>query len=338
MLRKMKLVLFVAGFLSIFGVGQALAEFRAAYGVITKIDEGKSITFTTELGDTVTSQVDAIRTEVYRAGNKIDGKKLKVGDKLWITFRPSKSNRAALIKTEPNIEKERELLKDKLARATRILNMEGLIAFSGHISARIPGTDTFFIQPSETPRSDVKPSDMCEVTLEGKQISGPSAVPSETEIHSAIYRARKDVSSVLHMHPHYIIIPSLVGKDLIAISGHGAIFGAKLPVFPGQDKISTRDDAEKMVKIMGKGRGIVLRGHGATVAEGTVEAVLTASLYMEENSQLLVDAMSVGTPIPMTPAEIKEAADDTYQPSSIIKAWDYYIEKGEKTGIFWDKR
>lgn len=336
MLRKVKLVLFVAGFLSVFGIGQALAEFRAACGVITKIDD-KNITFTTELGDTVTSQVDSKRTAVYRADTKIDGKKLKVGDKIWITFRPSKSNRAALIKTEPNIEKERDILKDKLARAIRILNMEGLVAFSGHISARIPGADTFFIHPSETPRSDVKPSDICEVTIEGKQISGPSAVPSETEIHSAIYRARKDVNSVLHIHPHYIIIPSLVGKDLIAISGHGAIFGAKLPVFPGQDKISTRDDAEKMVKIMGTGRAVVMRGHGAAVAEGTVEAVLTAAMYLEENSKLLVDAMAVGTPIPMTAAEIKDAADDTYQPSSIIKAWDYYIEKGQKAGIFWDK-
>ncbi|MEI7672498.1 MAG: hypothetical protein WCK00_10340, partial [Deltaproteobacteria bacterium] len=103
MLRKVKLILLIAGALSFLGIGQAVAEFRAASGVIAKIDDGKSITFTTELGDTVTSQVDAKRTEVYRAGNKIDGKKLKVGDKIWITFRPSKSNRAALIKTEPDL-------------------------------------------------------------------------------------------------------------------------------------------------------------------------------------------------------------------------------------------
>jgi ribulose-5-phosphate 4-epimerase/fuculose-1-phosphate aldolase len=329
--------LFVLGFVCVLGIGSAQAEFRAAYGAITKIDDGKSITFTTELGDTVTSQVDPKRTEIYRADHKIDAKNLKIGDKIWITFRPSKSNRAALIKTDPNLQKEIEVLKDKLARAIRILNMEGLVAFSGHISARIPGANTFFIHPSETPRSDVKPSDMCEVNLEGKQLSGPSYVPSETDIHSAIYRSRKDVNAVIHIHPHYVIIPSLVGKDLIAISGHGAIFGAKLPVFPNQDKISTREEADKMAKTLGSGRAVVMRGHGAAVAEGTVEAVLTAAMYLEENSKLLVDAMAVGTPIPMTAEEIKEAADDTYQPSSVIKAWDYYIEKGQKAGIFWDK-
>jgi ribulose-5-phosphate 4-epimerase/fuculose-1-phosphate aldolase len=128
-----------------------------------------------------------------------------------------------------------------------------------------------------------------------------------------------------------------VGKDLIAISGHGAIFGAKLPVFPNQDKISSREEADKMANILGSGMAVVLRGDGAAGAEGTVEAVLTAAMYLEENSKLLVDAMAVGTPIPMTPDEIREAADDTYQPSSIIKAWDYYIEKGQKNGIFWDK-
>jgi hypothetical protein len=59
---------------------------------------------------------------------------------------------------------------------------------------------------------------------------------------------------------------------------------------------------------------------------------------MEENAELLVHAMSVGTPVPMTPEELQKAADETYQPTSIFKVWDYYIEKGHQKGIFWDSR
>ena len=47
------------------------------------------------------------------------------------------------------MDKDIDLLKDKLARACRLLEMLGLIDFSGHISARIPGSKVFFIHPRQ---------------------------------------------------------------------------------------------------------------------------------------------------------------------------------------------
>ena len=77
------------------------------------------------------------------------------------------------------------------------------------------------------------------------------------------------------------------------------------------------------------GQALELDFLGPALPRGLVE-------HLEENAQLLVDAMSVGTPIPMTPEELKAAVDETYQPTSIFKAWDYYIQKGKTNGIFWD--
>jgi len=319
------------------GGALARAETRTAIGTIISVEEGgKAITFRTELGEVVTSKPGRRSTRVFRGDKEIEFRELKAGDVIWITYRPGKENEPSEIKTEPNIPREIESLKDRLARAIRILNMEGLVAFSGHISARIPGSQTFFIHPSSMSRAEVTPGDLCEVTIEGKQISGKDSVPDETDIHAAVYRARKDANCVLHIHPHYIIIPSLVGKDLIPVSGHGCIFGAVTPVYPNPSKISSRTKADEMAKILGKGRAVVLKGHGAVITEGTVEAVVTAAVYMEENAQLLQDARASGTPIPFTAEEIREAADETYQPSSITKTWEYYIEKGSKAGIFWD--
>ncbi len=314
-----------------------LAETRTASGTILGVEKaGTAITFVTDMGETVLAEAGGKATEIYRRDQKIDFKDLKAGDKIWVMWRPGKRNTVAILKTDPDIAKETQLLKEKLARAIRILNMEGLVAFSGHISGRVPGGQTFFIHPMDMPRGEVKPSDMCEVTLEGKQISGTDRAPDETDIHAAVYRARKDVSCVLHVHPHYTIIPSLVGKDLIPVSGHGAIFGPKVPVFPHAEKIANPRLADQMAKVLGDGRAVVLKGHGAVIDEGTVESVVTAILYLEENAKLLVDAMSVGTPIPMTPDELKAAADETYQPTSIFKTWDYYMQKGKRNHIFWD--
>ncbi|MBP1708825.1 MAG: ribulose-5-phosphate 4-epimerase-like epimerase or aldolase, partial [Deltaproteobacteria bacterium] len=86
-------------------------------------------------------------------------------------------------------------LKEKLARACRILEMVGLIDFSGHISGRLPGAKTFFIHPMELSRAEVTPEDMVEVAITGEQVAGKLKCPDETAIHTAVYEERGDVNS-----------------------------------------------------------------------------------------------------------------------------------------------
>lgn len=320
------------------GVPPVRADVRVAAGTIVQADQGRAITVRTDGGETLVSEIRAGRTEVFRGEKPMGFKDLKAGDRVWITYRPGGKNEAGLVRVAPDIPVETERLKDKVSRAVRILNMEGLVAFSGHISARLPGAETFFIHAYDQARGEVKPGDLCEITLEGKQVGGTREPPDETAIHAAVYRARSDVNAVIHVHPHYIIIPSIVGKDLIPVSGHGAIFGAKVPVYPDSEKIDNRKNADRMAKAMGRERAVVLRGHGAVLGEATIEAVVTSAFYMEENAKLLLDSYVMGTPIPMKEDEIRRAAENTFQPFSTKKTWEYYLDKGRKAGIFWDSQ
>jgi L-ribulose-5-phosphate 4-epimerase len=234
------------------------------------------------------------------------------------------------------MEEQRAILRDKLARACRLLEMIGLIDFSGHISARLPGSSTFFIHPGPLSRSEVKPADMIEVDLEGKALPGQGKIPDETPIHAAVYQHREDVNSVIHMHPHYCIIPSIVGKDLLAVCHHGSIFGAVVPLYPDSQKIVNFAQANLMADILGKNRAVVMKGHGAVVADASIEAVFLAARHLEENAQLLVEASAIGEPTPLPAEELKRAAGSTFQPTSIAKSWSYFLEKAKKQGVFWD--
>ena len=231
---------------------------------------------------------------------------------------------------------EIDMLKEKLARACRMLEMVGLIDFSGHISGRIPGSKTFFIHPGYLARNEVKPADMIEVNLDGSTVVKGGRIPDETPIHAAVYQKRNDVNSVIHMHPHYAIIPGIVGKPLVSVCHHGAIFGATVPLYPHAAKIVGFDHADPLADLLGQGRAVIMQGHGAVVAESAVERVFLSSLHLEENARLLVEASAMGTPIPLPMEEIARAAAVTYKPSSIEKSWSYFIEKGKKRGIFWD--
>lgn len=231
-------------------------------------------------------------------------------------------------------ELEQEL-KETLARACRMLEMVGLIDFSGHISGRLPGGKTFFIHPVSTARSEVRPGDMIEVDLDGRNVT-EGKIPEETPIHAAVYQKRTDVNSVIHIHPHYAIIPGIVGRELVTVCHHGSIFGSAVPLYPDSEKIVNFAQAARMADILGAGRAVVMKGHGAVVADAAVEAVFLAALHLEENARLLVEASAIGEVIPLPAEEVKRAGASTFKPSSIRKSWQYFMEKGRKQGIFWD--
>lgn len=228
------------------------------------------------------------------------------------------------------------VLKDKLARGCRMLVMAGLLDFSGHISGRIPGSQTFFIHPMELSRAEVTPDDMIEITLAGQKVGSELRMPDETPIHAAVYQARADVNSVIHTHSQYSILPSIAGKDLAPVCHHAIIFGSVVPVYPDSEKITTFEQAQRMVQALGGSRAVIMKGHGAVVAESSVEAVFAASERLEQNARLFVDASILGKPIPLSEEEIKRGASKTFSSSAIQKTWSYFMEKGRKTGIFWD--
>ena len=227
------------------------------------------------------------------------------------------------------------LLKDKLARACRMLEMEGLIDHSGHISGRLQGSQTFFIHPQQLSRAEVTPDSLAEVTLEGNWVGGKMNPPSESPIHAAVYQARKDVNCVVHIHPHYSILPSIVGMDLVPVCQHGAIFGASIPVYKDAEKITDFEKANLLARMLGESRAVIMKGHGAVIAEASVEAAFVASFHLEENARLLVEASILGKPVPLAEEERKRAAANGFRPSSIQKSWSYFMEKGKKAGIFW---
>ncbi len=229
-----------------------------------------------------------------------------------------------------------ELLKEKLARACRMLEMMGLIDHSGHISGRLPGSQTFFIHPQKLSRTEVRPGDMAEVTLKGDWVGGKMNPPSESPIHAAVYQARPEVNCVVHIHPHYCILPSIAGTDLVPVCQHGAIFGRTVPVYDDSEKINDFEKASALAKALGRGRAVIMRGHGAVIAESTVEAAFVACFHLEENAKLLVEASVLGKPKALSDEEMKRSGANAFKASSFQKAWDYYIEKARKASVFWD--
>src|SRR5262245_49156746 len=107
-----------------------------------------------------------------------------------------------------------DALKQRLVEGLQVCTGEGVLNGSGHLSARIPDTDTFLINPRFAGVL-ARVEDICTVDLGGKRIAGAGPIPSESAIHAAVYAARPDVGSVLHCHPRYSILVGLLDTGLI---------------------------------------------------------------------------------------------------------------------------
>src|SRR5438876_2502774 len=93
-------------------------------------------------------------------------------------------------------------LKRRLVDACRILAMAGQgDDVWGHATARVPGTDTFWMKPAGLGLEEVRPEDLQLIDLDGKVLRGPHPRHSEVFIHSEVLRARPEVGGVVHTHP-----------------------------------------------------------------------------------------------------------------------------------------
>jgi L-ribulose-5-phosphate 4-epimerase len=220
-------------------------------------------------------------------------------------------------------------LKAKIAQATRMLAREGIIAASGHVSARIPGTDRVLIGPGYVTRDILTADDIITVDLNAKKVEGKTREPLETEIHTGIYRARPDVMAVVHSHPVHSVAFTITKKPILPVTVHGAIFADGVPTFDVVGHVNTRELGDAMAKVLGSHRAVLLKMHGAVIVGSSVEEAFAASLQLEENAEKQLWAEATGTVEAMTAEEAARSVRQSFGASSIEKRWQYYsdIEK-----------
>jgi L-ribulose-5-phosphate 4-epimerase len=125
-------------------------------------------------------------------------------------------------------------LRRQLAIATRLLNAEDILDYSGHVSVRAPGREALFIQPGTDPRSDVVPERMLLVDFDGQVLEGaPGKPPIELAIHTEILRARPDVQAVLHCHMELAFLFTMMeGIKLLPMRARATRWQSGIPPMP----------------------------------------------------------------------------------------------------------
>ena len=167
---------------------------------------------------------------------------------------------------------------------------DGLTIERGHVSMRLPGQpDRFVIKGLGPALSLLGPDDLLVCDLEGFKTEGPKElnVPNEVKMHSCILRERPDVASVVHVHPRFAVLMSVLQVDLGPMCIEGMqLFSKPLAVFPSPRLIIREEDGVEVAKLMGDADAILLQGHGAATAGADMEEAVMNMLYLEEQARM----------------------------------------------------
>ncbi len=190
-------------------------------------------------------------------------------------------------------------MKQRLVEGLQVITGEGVLSGSGHLSTRVPGTDTFLINPRFAGVL-AGPKDICTVNFEGKRIAGKGPIPSETPIHAAVYRSRPDVGSVIHCHARYSILVGLLDDGLIPFNREARLFADGVPIFPESRGINSFALAQRMVDALGPHYAVFLRGHGIVVVGPGIEGTCISAIQLERACQDQLLMMSIAAVKPMS--------------------------------------
>src|SRR3989442_336577 len=230
---------------------------------------------------------------------------------------------------------DRALRRD-VALANRIIERFGLSNAFGHVSARIPGTDTFYFPTRRSPGL-ASAGELLVLDTEGKILSGKGTPNSELWIHARIYAARPDVGGVVHAHPPASICLTQIGQPHRVVHNQGGAFHAGVPEFERIGLIRTRELGDLLARKLGAGLAVMMRGHGITTALPDVRAATVAACMLEESAgmQLRMLAAAGGDParIRVYTREEAESMGDQVGPRVVERAWEYYSLSAEERAL-----
>jgi L-fuculose-phosphate aldolase len=169
----------------------------------------------------------------------------------------------------------------------------GVRSSLGHVSVRVPGEPDKFVVKGRGYRMDelkrIRPEDLVVCDLDGMILEGPrNIVPCfEVKIHSCILKARPDVNSVVHVHPTYTVLMTVLGQRLRPMCQEGAaLVDSDLPVYMHQKIVTSDAEGTELAQVLGGNTAALLFGHGAVTVGTNMQQSISNMIHLEHQAQM----------------------------------------------------
>ena len=225
---------------------------------------------------------------------------------------------------------------EDIVTASHILTNEGILDSFGHISARSVKNPNHFFMPRAMPPALVSRADIVEVGLDCKPIASDAPrLNGERYIHCQIYKARRDVQSVIHTHDLAVIPFGLAGISLKPVVAQAGFLPPNTPLFEVREANETEKKrgmlvlnanlGDALAKKLGTNPVILMRGHGDTVVGSSVRAATVRTIYIHINALAQSAALALSRKITvLNKAELEANASENFDAD---RPWQNYKQR-----------
>jgi len=184
-----------------------------------------------------------------------------------------------------------------------------------HITARTSSNkETFLINPFGLRYDEVTASNLVEITLEGEVVNSTNSINDTGYIiHSAIHKARDDITCVMHTHNRAGLAISCLQEGLIPMIQDAAIFHNRVSYHDWEGMSTNEDEREKLAKSLGDNKVMILRNHGLLTCGATIGEAFTLMYYLDRACKNQIDTLSTGMKLNIPSNNIMEFAAGQYE-------------------------
>jgi HCOMODA/2-hydroxy-3-carboxy-muconic semialdehyde decarboxylase len=234
----------------------------------------------------------------------------------------------------------------ELALANRILAHEGVLDAFGHVSVRHPTDPNRYLLSRSRSPALIEPGDILEYTLDSVPAKPPKVnLYAERVIHGCIFQARPDVMAVCHHHAPAVMPFCIAGKPIVPVFHLGAAVGEETPFWDQHDEFGDTnllvvkpEEGRSLARTLGKHSVVLMNRHGATVAGGGLKELVARSIFLCQNAEYQMRALTLGTPQPLHRGEIKLAGAISALPTVVTRTWEYWSMRLQASGALPPRR
>ena len=178
-----------------------------------------------------------------------------------------------------------------------------------HITLRVPGTDSFLINPFGLTYDEITASNLVLIDIDGNKIDKGNNWPINTAgylIHSAIHRARaKDLHCIMHTHEPFSQALSALKVKAIPMVQEGCQIYDRVGYHNYEGIVLDEREQNRLIKAIGdKNHTLVLKNHGLITAGLNAAWAFIRHQVFIKNSEIQLKALSSGMPINYIPKKI----------------------------------
>ncbi len=170
-----------------------------------------------------------------------------------------------------------------------------------HLSARVPGSDHFLINPYGLLFDEVTASNLVKIDLDGNVVldNGYTANAAGFTIHSAVHMARDDAHAVMHLHTDAGVAVSGMACGFLPLNQHAMFVYDDVAYHEWEGVALNLEERERLIADIGSKHLLMLRNHGTLTIGSNIASCFMRMYYFERACAIQVKTLAGGAHHPV---------------------------------------